>query len=260
MAVIESDLVVYGSASMPDDDTPTGIGGAIDLTKKIVFTDIGVTTGTVSYVSDNAGDTTQTVTIYGRDDAGVLISEADTLTGTAAVTTTSNFERITKIVISATYIGTITFTDNANASAVICTTEGTGVVTTAILEVRRPFYNAVAEASGGATRTYYEKIFFKNNNATSALTNSTIAEVAGGIAGKIAFDLESALDGTDTNGVGNRQTQTGGYTFDSATKNVANVQVHTAGASQGVWIELTLVDGDTATNSTYTLRESGETA
>lgn len=260
MAVVDTDIVVYGSASMPDDDTPTGIGGAIDLTKRVIFTDIGATTGTVSFVSNAAGDTTQTVTVYGRDAAGILVNEGNTITGTTPVVTTQTFERITKIVISATYVGDITFTDVANASATIVITLGTGSVTNAELEIRRPFYNAVAEASGGATRTYYEKIFFKNNNAVSALTSATIAEIAGGIAAKVAFALESTLNGTDNNGIGNRQTQTGGYTFDSTTKNVANTQNHTAGAAQGCWIEMTLNAGDTATNSQYTLRESGETA
>ena len=43
MAIVAADIIAYGSASMPDDDTPTGIGGAIDTAVKVVFTDISAT-------------------------------------------------------------------------------------------------------------------------------------------------------------------------------------------------------------------------
>ena len=43
MPIVAADIIAYGSASMPDDDTPTGIGGAIDTAVKVVFTDISAT-------------------------------------------------------------------------------------------------------------------------------------------------------------------------------------------------------------------------
>lgn len=260
MAVLETDIVVYGSASMPDDDTPTGIGGAVDKTKKIVFTDIVAATATINIVSDNAADSTQIVTIYGRLSTGVITSEALNLNGTTTVLGATVFERILKIVANGTHAGAITVTENGGG--VLATMEGTDTETTAVLEIRRPFYNAVAESSSGVARTYYEKIFFTNNNAVSALTSATIEEVAGGVADSIEFDLETVLDGTDTNGVGNRQTHTGGYTFDSATKAVGDAGdgIHDPTKGQGVWLKLSLAAGDPATNSTYTLRETGETA
>ncbi|MBV1888712.1 MAG: hypothetical protein KUG67_00500 [Proteobacteria bacterium] len=251
MPVVESDIVVYGSASMPDNDTPTQIGGAIDLTKRIVFTDIAAT-DVVEVLSDNAGDTTQTVTVYGRNAAGELVNEVLSLNGTTLVTGAVSFERILKIVISAAHAGTVTVRDAT-------TDTGIASIESGVLEIRRPFYNAAADVSGGANRKYYEKVFFKNNHATLSLTTAQILEQADP-SGKVAFALESALNGSDDNGAGNnRLVAPGGYTFDSAAKNVANSQNHSALAGQGVWLELLLTAGDAAQNSSVTLRESGQT-
>jgi|GEM_PF-1926281 len=251
MPVIDSDIVVYGSASMPDDDTPTNIGGAIDTTVRVVFTDI-VATDQVEVLSDNAGDTTQTVTLYGRNAAGELVSEGLSLSGATVITSTIVFERILKIVVDGAHAGTITVRDQDTDTVIAAIESG-------VLEIRRPFYNAVADAPGGSERAYHEKVFFKNNNSTLSLTAAQIAEQADP-SGKVTFALESSLDGVDTNGSGNnRQVAPSGYTFDSATKDVANGGNHTAGAGQGLWLELTLAAGDAAQNTSYTLRESGQT-
>ena len=86
MPIVASDIVAYGSASMPDDDTPTGIGGAKDTSKKVVFTDISAN-DTVEILSSSGSDTTQTVTVFGRNTAGEIVSEAETLAGTTPQTT-----------------------------------------------------------------------------------------------------------------------------------------------------------------------------
>ena len=334
MSILKNQIRVYGSASMPDDDTPTGIGGAISTSKRVVFDDISPS-GNIQVVSSAAGDTTQTVTVSGRNAGGVLISEGKTLNGVTpvAMTTNTTWERLLKAVKSATTTGDVAVeavtadrdnvaqggaaetatvmayiqldtgasaSDDAYNGKVIRLDGGTGAnqirriidydgttknayvdddwgtvpdATTnfvisdgmvfekapnEVTEVRRPFYNAAAEAAGGSNRKYYEKVFFENLHATLALTGATIAEQADP-SGLVAFALESSLDGTDTNGVGNRQTHTGGYTFNSTTKNVANSQNHTAGAGQGVWLELTLNAGEAADNTSFTLRESGQT-
>lgn len=250
MAVVDTDIVVYGSAVMSDDDVTTNIGGAIDLTTRVVFTDISPT-GTITVVSDSSGDTTQTVTIYGRDAAGVLVNEGLVLTGVTPVSGSQSFERILKIVMSGTAVGSVSVSETAGAEVLVVMEPG-------LLEIRRPFYNAVAEASGGADKTYYEKLFFKNTNGTSALTNAVISETADPLA-KITFMLPGTLDDSGDNGANNRLVAPAG-TFDSTAKNVANAQVHTAGAAQGVWVALTLTNGDAAAKSSFTLRESGETA
>lgn len=251
MPIVASDIVAYGSASMPDDDTPTGIGGAISTTKRVVFTDI-VATDEIEILSDNAGDTTQTITVYGRNAAGELVNDVATLNGVSVVTITGTaFERVLKIIKSASTTGTVTVRDQ-DTDTTIATMEP------ALLEIRRPFYDAAADASGGSTRNYYDKIFFKNDHGSLTLTSAVVKEQADPQT-VVDFDLESTLDGTDTNGAGNRQTHTGGYTFDSADKNVANSQNLTAGSAQGCWLRLQLTAGLGAQNTSVTMRVSGNT-
>jgi len=250
MPIVAADIIAYGSASMPDDDVPTGIGGAEDQTIRIVFTDISAN-DTVEILSDNGGDTTQTVTVHGRNTAGEIVSELETLNGTTPQTTTQSFERILKIVMSATAAGNVTIRKQSDDVEI-------AVLAAGETEIRRPFYNAAAEAPGGSERDYYEKIFMANTHGSLTLTLATIEEQADP-SGNVDFDLESTLDGTDNNGAGNRQTQTGGYTFDSTEKNVANSQNLTAGASQGVWLRLKLPAGEASDNTTFTLRVNGQT-
>jgi hypothetical protein len=123
-----------------------------------------------------------------------------------------------------------------------------------ITEVRVPFYDAAAPASG--TTDYYEKIFCKNTNGTTSLTSAVIKE-ASDPSGKIGFGLAATLD--DTASVANRLTAPGGISFDSADKNVANSQNLTPGSAQGIWLKLSLASTDVATKTTYTPRVQGNT-
>lgn len=253
MPIVAADIVAYGSASMPDDDTPVDIGGAIDETIRVVFVDI-VATDQVEFLSSSASDTDQTVTVYGRNAAGELVNDSDTLNGTTQVTLTAAFERILKITITggSGMVGILTVRDQ-DTDTTIATLE------VGVLEIRRPFYDAAADASGGSQREYHDKIFFKNNHGTLTLTSAEIIEQADPQS-VVAFDLESSLDGTDTNGGGNnRLVAPGGYSFDSATKPVENSQNLTAGSEQGCWMELTLTAGLGAQNTTVTMRVAGNT-
>lgn len=251
MPIVASDIVAYGSASMPDDDTPTGIGGAIDTDIRVVFTDIAAT-DEIEILSSSASDTVETITVHGRNAAGELVSDSATLNGVAVVLISGTaFERVLKIIKSAVTVGTVTVRDQ-DTDTTIATLEPS------LLEIRRPFYDAAADASGGSTRDYYEKIFFKNNHPTLTLTSAQVLEQADPQA-VVSFALEASLDGTDTNGAGNRQTHTGGYTFDDTAKNVANSQNLTANAAQGCWLELTLTAGLGAQNTSVTMRVSGNT-
>lgn len=122
MSVSASDIIIYASANMPESDTTTS-GGAIDTTTKMVFTDIAATDN-VTVVSSNAGDTTQTCTVYGRDSTGVLVNEVLNLNGTTRVVGAQNFERISKIVVNAAHTGTITVTrDDGPTYTAIATLE-----------------------------------------------------------------------------------------------------------------------------------------
>ena len=92
MSVISPNLVFYGSANMPTTDGVT-TGGAVDFSKRVMFTDVA-TTGTVDYVSSSASDTATTLEVFGRDATGVLVNETKTLTGTTPVTGSQSFERL----------------------------------------------------------------------------------------------------------------------------------------------------------------------
>ena len=107
MSVIPSDLIVYGCANHQETDAGTQ-GGAISTSKKLVFNDI-TPTGNMQVVSSNAGDTTQTVTITGRNAGGTIISEVKTLTGVTVVpmTVQTSWERLLKAVKSATTAGDV---------------------------------------------------------------------------------------------------------------------------------------------------------
>jgi len=235
---------------MPDGDSATNIGGAIDTTKRVAFTKLAAAS-VISVVSSDGADTTQTVTIYGLDSSGVAISEALSLNGTTQVTGAKSFERIRKIVVDSAHAGTISVTDSGSASVVD--------IETGVLEIRRPFYGAVADVAGGSAKTYYEKVFIKNTNATTALTSALIKELADP-SGNVTFAVEATLDGTDTNGAGNnRQVAPAGYTFANTDQSVANSGNLSPGSAQGVWLKLSLAAGAAAANTSWTVRTSGET-
>lgn len=255
MAVVAADIVVYGSSVMPTDDVTTQIGGAIDTSKKVVFTDIAPA-GPVEVLSSAAGDTTPraiTVDYIGTD--GVLASETQVLTGTTAVIFAATMDAILRVRQSAgtNHVGIITLRKSV-AGATLVTMEISPFV---ILDVRRPFYNAIANPTGGATKTYYEKVFIRNNNATSALSDATVIEQLD-VEAVIDFALETVLGGTTDNGGGNnRQVAPAGFIFDSTTKNVANGKVLSAVSAQGMWMKLTLPGGKAPADTTWTVRLQG---
>lgn len=63
---------------------------------------------TVSVVSSSASDTTPSVTIYGQNASGQVVSEAVTLTGTTPAVSTTSFQVILDVVKSAATVGTVT--------------------------------------------------------------------------------------------------------------------------------------------------------
>lgn len=97
MSVVASDLIVYGSANMPDADGAT-TGGAVAFSKRVAFNDISPT-GTMSYVSSSTSDTV-TVTLTGRLASGVTTTEAKTTTGQSIVAGAVAFERLLKGIVS----------------------------------------------------------------------------------------------------------------------------------------------------------------
>ena len=106
MSIKQSDIILYGSAVMPDDDVPTDIGGAEDNARKVTFTDL-VSAGGAEIVSSEAADTTQSITITFRDTAGVKSTEAKTLSGLTPVAYVATIDRLMKAIKSATTAGDV---------------------------------------------------------------------------------------------------------------------------------------------------------
>jgi len=108
MSVEYQDIIIHGSANMQEDDSSTPQGGVIDLDVKVSFNDRDSGDDTVKIISDNTGDTTQTVTVYGLDDTGALVNDSATLNGTSfvALTGATSFNRMLKVTKGADAAGT----------------------------------------------------------------------------------------------------------------------------------------------------------
>ena len=93
MSVYPTEVAIYGSANMPEADSAT-VGGAVDLTRLVTFSDMAVN-GLVDYVSSSASDTAVKVQISGLDGSGIQQTPAAiTLTGTTKVAGTQTFNRL----------------------------------------------------------------------------------------------------------------------------------------------------------------------
>lgn len=92
MSVLPSDIVVYGSANMPEADGAV-TGGAIDFTRRVAFSDI-IPAGNVDVISSSASDTATKITYYGRDPTGAIQSQTLTLAGQTWVTGSQALERL----------------------------------------------------------------------------------------------------------------------------------------------------------------------
>lgn len=271
MSVVSSDLVIYGAANIAESDSGT-MGGAIDTTVRYVFNSATLVNdptasggdGELTVVSDNVADT-MNITVTGRNASGSIVSQTIALNGTTVVDITTNtFERLLKVELASSAAGTVTLADNANGAGTI----GNTIVTieTGVTEIRTPFYNVSADVSGGSARTFYEKVFLKNNNSTNALLSTVIVESADP-SSNVTFALEDAVDdtGTSTNRVtAPSASEIGASGFDSADKTMstetdASTADLAAGSAIGIWLALTLAAGASAAKTTYTLQAQGST-
>lgn len=250
MAIAQTDLQAWGSQTMADDDTVTNIGGAVDTTKKITFTQL-TPDGMLEMVSGSALDTTQTVTVTGRvSGTGAVQSETKTLNGTTAVAFTTTWSKILKVTLSATANGIVTIRKSGGGTT-ICTLE------VGVIQVRDIWYNVTSLTSG--TVKYYEKIFLKNNHATLTLNNAAVSEVTD-VYNIMAFGLAAAVNDSGTNGVGNsRKVAPAGITFDSSSKNIPGTNLAALSAI-GVWLELTLTTGYNPIDDKYEIRLAGQSS
>ena len=253
MSVGASNLILYGSATMPDNDSTQQVGGAINTKIKVEMTEISPS-GRVEMVS-TAGQSGYSMDISFRRANGVAATELKNINGATAVTFAATMERILKLVASTSvHTGQITV---RKLSA------GTNLATlpNGVKQVRRPFYNAAAPDSG--TKSYYEKVFYKNTHGTLALTAASICEQTDP-SGKITFALDGVaaacpLNLSVNNGAFARNTPPSARitAFGNATLSVRNSGNLTQGSAQGIWLRLLLTNTDSATKTSYTLKAKG---
>ena len=246
-SVISADLVVYTAQNMPENNTDT-VGGAINSGIRASFDDPSSAVPIVFY-SSSASDTSQNLTLTGRTSAGTVVSETKSLNGTANVTSTYTYERLLKVNLSSAGIGVITVSGNGVNKVSDIPVGESGF--------RRPFYDATSSVDIG--KTYYEKIFVKNNNTIATLSNAYLVEVSNGLYADIAFALEDSKKADQT--TDNRESLPTGVTggFTSGPSGIIGGAL-LAQDSQGVWLKLSLDAGETAQNSFYEVQVSGTTA
>lgn len=118
MSVVPSEIVVYGSANMPEADSVT-VGGALDLTKRVSFYDIPVT-GTFDVVSSSASDTATKIQVTGRDSTGTIVTPtAITLNGTTPVTSTFGAQQFERLLAGVITGGAIAGLSNPGGTAAV---------------------------------------------------------------------------------------------------------------------------------------------
>lgn len=245
MSIVASDLVLYAAVNEPSDSVSTG-GGAIDVARRLDFTQIAAT-DKIEVGSSAAGDTTQTATVRGRKADGSIVSEILTLTGTTFVATTNNYERLLKVEMSATCVGTVTVRRQTGPSTLRTIPIGER-------GFMAPFRELASDPS--SITNFYAKGFWKNTNGSLALTSAVVVENADPSA-DITFGLGAALDDTLT--IATRIIAPAGVTFASTNANVPNSQNLSSGSAIGTWFNLTLAAGAAALKSTYTTEIDGQT-
>jgi hypothetical protein len=92
MSVLPSDIVVYGSANMPEADGAIN-GGPVDFSRRVAFYDIAPA-GNLDVISSSASDTATKITFYGRDATGVIQNQTLSLNGQTWVTGSQSLERL----------------------------------------------------------------------------------------------------------------------------------------------------------------------
>jgi hypothetical protein len=93
VSVYPVELILYGSADMPETDGTT-VGGAVDLTRRISFSDMAAN-GFLDFVSSSSSDTAVRVQVSGLDGSGIQQTPAYvTLTGTTKVNGSQTFSRL----------------------------------------------------------------------------------------------------------------------------------------------------------------------
>ena len=243
MSIVAAELILYGALSRPEDDVSL-TGGAIDRDNRATLVQLAIT-DTLEMLSDNAGDTTQQVTITGRDATGAVVSEVKTLNGTSVVAFTTTFERVQKVVMDSDAVGNVTIR-RASAGPTV------GVIPPGERGFFVMFVNSASETS---PTIRFEKVHWDNTNVSLTLNAALVRLVTDPLA-VIREGVESAKNDSAT--VANRKAIPAGVTFvdDGLDQSVPTTTLE-AGSSIGVWTELSLAADNVPIKDSFTTRLAG---
>ena len=246
MSVVNTDLVIYTASNMPENNTSI-VGGDINSGIRASFDDPS-SSSTIIIYSSSGTDTSQNLTLTGRTDAGTIISESLALNGTSNVASTYTYGRILTATLDATAVGDVTVSGSAVNKITDIPVGESGF--------RRPFYDATSSVD--TAKIYYEKVFIKNNNTTSDLTDAQVIEVNSGLAAKISFGLEDTKKSNQT--IANREAVPTGITggFGAGPSGIMN-DLLSVGDYQGTWFKLSIDASEASINSFYEVQVSGTT-
>ncbi|HEC75482.1 MAG TPA: hypothetical protein ENI26_14120, partial [Methylophaga aminisulfidivorans] len=116
MPIVAADLIAYAALLRPEDDVATS-GGGQDIDNRPSFVQMAAD-GTVEMLSSAAGDTTQNVTVKGRDAAGAIITDTKLMNGITIVIFTGTFERVLSVLMDADAVGIITVQRTTGATLI----------------------------------------------------------------------------------------------------------------------------------------------
>lgn len=243
MSIIAAELNLFGALSRPENDIAL-TGGAIDPDNRPVFSQLAAN-DTLEVLSSAAGDTTQLVTVTGRDAAGAVFSDSKTLSGTTPVAFTGTFERVQKVVMDSDAVGIVTIRRAAAGPTV-------GTIPIGERGFFAHFLNAASE-SGATTR--FEKDHWRNDNASLTL-NVAVVQLFADPSSVIRQGVESAKNDSAT--VANRKAAPAGVTFvDDGIDQAVPGNTLEAASSIGLWWELALASGNVPIRDTFTARIAG---
>lgn len=248
MSILTTDLVLYGPISNPADDVSTS-GGVIDPQRRPVFTQLLANT-TLVYSSSTAD--TRSIQATGRDATGTVQTETITLNGATAVSGSQIFERLQTVSVSGGASGAQTVT--VGGSGIGAGGGGLFTIPAGELGIYMLFRNA---SSSSSPVTRYEKMHFKNKNASLTLQSASLqllSDPSGVLQSGVSASLNDGLS------VSNRLSVPGGISFVGVGVG-QNVPGNTLPASQyiGVWISQGLAANNAAIRNSFTEQLSGTT-
>jgi hypothetical protein len=224
MAAAIGNQILYLSASKPTTDSTTS-GGAIDKLKRVLLTQL-TANAVIGAKSSSASDTTQTLSIVGRDVNGVLLAPVTvTLNGTVEVDTAQSFSMIESVLLSAVTVGTVSVLQGVGGAVV--QTIPVGELGFAVM-----FQGAEGQASPVAR---FEKCFMFDSDVAGLTAPVAIIPIDS--TGYYAIGVTLAQN--DAVSVVNRLTAPAGIQFlpDNASAPGPNIA---SGSQWGIWIKQSL--------------------